>query len=151
MHLIELKKLRQYNYTILDSKAIYRKVENMRHYRKRPFTKRVLTCIRKSSLIEHMGECSHIVVDSNILYWRLNCTPQQLARAIYALRKQGKLAKWGGNHYGFYELQLTLGERGIQQAWFTGITQELEDRRAAQEVDRLLKVKQRTENGNGNL
>ena len=122
----------------------------MRHYRKRPFTKRVLTCIKKSSLIEYMGERSHIVVDSNVLYWRLNCTPQQLARAIYALRKQGKLARWGGNHYGFYELPLTLGERGIRQAWFTGITQELEGRLAAQEVDRLLKVKQWTENGKWN-
>ena len=123
----------------------------MKHYRKRPFTKRVLTCIKKSSLIEYIGERSHIVVDSNVLYWRLNCTPQQLTRAIYALRKQGKLAKWGGSHYGFYELPLTLGERGIRQAWFTGITEELEDRLAAQEVDRLLKVKQRTESGKWNL
>ena len=40
----------------------------MKHYRKRPFTKRVLTCIKKSSLIEYMGERSHIVVDSNVLY-----------------------------------------------------------------------------------
>ena len=71
---------------------------------------------------------------------------QQLSRAIYALRKQGKLAKWGGNHYGFYELPLTLGERGIRQAWVTGITQELEDRGAVQEVDALLKVKQKAEN-----
>ena len=118
----------------------------MKHYHKRPFTKRVLTCIKKSSLIEYMGERSHIVVDSNVLYWRLNCTPQQLSRAIYALRKQGKLAKWGGNHYGFYELPLTLGEWGIRQAWVTGITQELEDRGAVQEVDELLKIKQRVKN-----
>jgi hypothetical protein len=93
-----------------------------------------------------MGERSHIVVDSNVLYWRLNCTPQQLSRAIYALRKQGKLAKWGGNHYGFYELPLTLGEWGIRQAWFDGVTQGLEDRLAIQEVDALLKAKQRAEN-----
>ena len=118
----------------------------MKHYRKRPFTKRVLTCIKKSSLIEYMGERSHIVVDSNVLYWRLNCTPQQLSRAIYALRKQGKLARWGGNHYGFYELPLTLGEWGIRQAWVTGITQELEDCGAVQEVDELLKIKQRVKN-----
>jgi hypothetical protein len=131
---------------MLDSKAIYKEVGNMKHYRKRPFTKRVLTCIKKSSLIEHMGERSHIVVDSNVLYFRLNCTPQQLARAIYALRKQGKLAKWNGDYYGFYELPLTLGERGIRQAWFTGITQELEDRGAVQEVDQLLKIKQRVKN-----
>ena len=72
--------------------------------------------------------------------------PRQLARAIYALRKQGKLAKWGGNHYGFYELPLTLGEWGIRQAWVTGITQELEDRGAVQEVDELLKIKQRVKN-----
>jgi len=123
----------------------------MKHYRKRPFSKRVLTCIKKSSIIEYMGERSNIVVDSNVLYWRLNCTPKQLARAIYALRKQGKLARWGGNHYGFYELPLTLGEWGIRRAWFDGITQGLEDRWAAQEVDQLLKVKQRTENGKENL
>jgi hypothetical protein len=131
---------------MLDSKAIYRGVKGMKHYRKRPFTKRVLTCIKKSSLIEHMGERSHIVVDSNVLYFRLNCKPQQLTRAIYALRKQGKLARWGGNHYGFYELPLTLGEWGIRQAWFDGVTQVLEDHLTIQEVDGLLKVKQKAEN-----
>ena len=118
----------------------------MKHYHKRPFTKRVLTCIKKSSLIEYMGERSHIVVDSNVLYFRLNCTPQQLARAIYALRKQGKLAKWNGDYYGFYELPLMLGEWGIRQAWFDGVTQGLEDRGAVQEVDQLLKIKQRVKN-----
>ena len=93
-----------------------------------------------------MGERSHVVVDSNVLYWRLNCTPRQLARAIYALRKQGKLAKWGGNHYGFYELPLTLGEGEIRQAWFGGVDEGLEDRCAPLEVDKLLKVKQRVKN-----
>jgi len=44
-----------------------------------------------------------------------------------------------------------LGEWGIRRAWFDGITQGLEDRWAAQEVDQLLKVKQRTENGKENL
>ena len=118
----------------------------MKHYRKRPFTKRVLTCIKKSSLIEYMGERSHIIVDSNVLYWRLNCTPPQLASPIYALRKQGKPSKWGGNHQGFYELPLTLGEVGIRKAWFDSVTQGLGDRGAAQEVYALLKVKQKAEN-----
>jgi hypothetical protein len=41
---------------------------------------------------------------------------------------------------------LTLGEWGIRQAWFDGVTQGLEDRLAIQEVDALLKAKQRAEN-----
>jgi hypothetical protein len=118
----------------------------MKNYRQRPFTKRVLTCIKKSSWIEHMGERSYIVVDSNVLYWRLNCTSKQLAKAIYALRRQGKLAKSRDSHYGFYELPLTLGEWGIRSAWFDSITQELEDHQAANEVDQLLRAKQRSEN-----
>jgi hypothetical protein len=85
------------------------------------------------------------------LYWRLHCTSRQLARAIYALRKQGKLAKWDGNRNGFYELPLTLGEWGIRRAWFDAITQELEDHWATLEVDGLLKLKQRAENDKENL
>ena len=118
----------------------------MKRYRQRPFTKRVFTCIKKSSFIEHMGERSYIVTDSNVLYSRLNCTARQLARAIYALRRQGKLVACRDHHYGFYELPLTLGEWGIRQAWFDGITQELEDHQAANEVDQLLRAKQRSEN-----
>ena len=118
----------------------------MKHYRKRPFTKRVLTCIKKSSIIEYMGERSHIVVDSNVLYWRLNCTPQQLARAIYALRKQGKLARWDGNRDGILEL-VPQGEWARRVEGFTRDTLELLDRWEVDEIDGLLRLRQRVDMG----
>ena len=118
----------------------------MRHYRKRPLTKRILSCIKRSSYIEYRGEPSHLFGESNTIYWWIGCTPKQLAKAIYSLRKQGKLAAWDGNRDGFYELPLTLGEWGIRQAWVTGVRQELDDHKAVLEVDSLLRTKQRVEN-----
>jgi hypothetical protein len=61
------------------------------------------------------------------------------------------LAKWDGNRNGFYELPLTLGERGIRRAWFDAITQDLEDHWASLEVDGLLKLKQQAEIDKENL
>jgi len=41
---------------------------------------------------------------------------------------------------------LDVGRVGIRKAWFDGVTQGLDDRGAAQEVDALLKVRRRVGN-----
>ena len=116
----------------------------MKIRRRRPLTKRVLTCIKHCGYIEYIGEHTYLPADAGQLCYYLNIKPRQLTRAVCQLRKRGKLAPRDYNS--IYRLPMTLGEWGIKQAWFSSLRQEINDTATANEVDALLRLRQRTEN-----
>jgi hypothetical protein len=67
-----------------------------------------------------------------------------LARAVYQLRKQGKLARWDGKRSGILEL-VPQGEWAQRAEWFDRDTLELLDEWTVDEIDGLLRLKQRVD------
>jgi hypothetical protein len=116
----------------------------MKHQKRRPLTKRVIKCVEKFAFLQYINERTYVICPSSFVGGHLHCNSRQLARAVYALRRAGKLARWDGDRTGILEL-VPQGEWARRAEWFTRDTLELLDRWEVDEIDQLLRLKQRVD------
>ena len=115
----------------------------MRNHHK-PLTKRVFQCVERFAFLQYIEARTRIICPSNFVGGHLHCTRQQLARAVYALRRAGKLARWDGDRSGMLEL-IPQGEWAQRAEWFNRDTLELLDDWEVDEIDQLLRIKSRAD------
>jgi len=95
--------------------------------------------------IEHMGEHTYGPSFGDELRACVGCTPRQFYQAIYRLRKKGIIEGPEKGFCGMYSFPETLGQQGIRLAWVNNLQQEMADYQAANEIDGLLRTKQKTD------
>jgi hypothetical protein len=113
--------------------------------KKRPITKRVITCIKQCShIVTDEGEISYLGCCSGEIIDHLKISPRQLYQAVCSLKKQGKIVSMGCP--GLYNLPLTDRQQEIREAFFDWCGETIEDVRTVNEIDSLLKLRSELKN-----